>query len=25
EGHLFIEKATNLRLITDHPEEKEIV
>ena len=25
EGHLFIEKATNLRLIADHPEEKEIV
>ncbi|WP_251422108.1 peptide deformylase [Veillonella agrestimuris] len=25
EGYLFIEKATNLRLIADHPEEKEIV
>ena len=25
EGHLFIEKATNLRRIADHPEEKEIV
>ena len=25
EGHLFIEKATNLRLIAEHPEEKEIV
>ena len=25
EGHLFIEKARNLRLIADHPEEKEIV
>lgn len=25
EGHLFIEKATNLRLISDHQEEKEIV
>ena len=25
EGHLFIEKASNLRRISDHPEEKEIV
>ena len=25
DGHLFIEKATNLRRIADHPEEKEIV
>lgn len=25
EGYLFIEKATNLRLIAEHPEEKEIV